>query len=192
VTQFKSVRQLKIRGTQVTHCFSYFPNVIHLKLENYFQLPNQSIVDTLQQVLPLNQLKTISITDVNFPFYELLNILRLTPNIHSIELKRLILFPSSTFQSFVQVKSLTSDQICTLDIFKLILQTFPNLNFIKIGIHLQELKAILDHILAQTDHQLRSVCLSDLPKRCTKELKDYPMIKRFLFKLINRQLYLWW
>lgn len=183
---------MKIRGTQVNNSPYYFPNITQLKLENYFQIPNRSIVETLLQLLPLNQLEKLSISDVNFPFYELMNILQLTQRLHTIELKRLVLFPSPTFQTMSQIKSFDLDQTCPFDIFKLFLQIFPNLEYLKIGIVTGDLTNIIEYLFSKTNHRLRSVCLSEVPQRCVKELKKHYLIKSYSFKLINRQLYLWW
>ncbi|CAF3301822.1 unnamed protein product, partial [Rotaria sp. Silwood2] len=60
---------------------NYFPNITHWTIKHYFQTSEDSIITTLNCIIPLAQLKKYAIESLNFPFEEIIELLRFTSNL---------------------------------------------------------------------------------------------------------------
>ncbi|CAF4043935.1 unnamed protein product, partial [Rotaria sp. Silwood1] len=82
-----SVQHLSIYSKQIINIYlNYFPNVTHLTINHYFQTSDKSIITTLNRMIPLAQLKKLTIESYNFPFEEIIELLRFTPNLYALKL----------------------------------------------------------------------------------------------------------
>ncbi|CAF3885666.1 unnamed protein product [Rotaria sp. Silwood1] len=86
-TNFNLVQHLSIYSKQIINIYlNYFPNVTHLTINHYFQTSDKSIITTLNRMIPLAQLKKLTIESYNFPFEEIIELLRFTPNLYALKL----------------------------------------------------------------------------------------------------------
>ncbi|CAF4395162.1 unnamed protein product, partial [Rotaria sp. Silwood2] len=85
-----SVQHVSIYSRQITNIYlNYFPNVTQLTIKHYFQTSDDSIITTLNHMIPLVQLKKLTIGSYNFPFEEIIKLLRFTPNLYALKLNLL-------------------------------------------------------------------------------------------------------
>jgi hypothetical protein len=155
-------------------------------------------------------LKILYIPEYNFPFEQLIHLLHSMPKLHTLKLDFLLLFQvnfeileqNQIFQSVMktnQIKHFYLNQTCTLDILKFIIKLCPQLEYLQIGMVTRQISEILQYLFPKFNHrihQLRSLCFTQTPKRCLKELNTFiqsnHLLENYSIKLINRQLYLWW
>ncbi|CAF4854808.1 unnamed protein product [Rotaria sp. Silwood2] len=78
-----SVEHLSIKSRQIQNIYlNYFPNVTQLSIKHYFQTSDDSIIKTLNRMIPLVQLKKLTIESYDFPFEEVIELLCYTPNLY--------------------------------------------------------------------------------------------------------------
>ncbi|CAF5084069.1 unnamed protein product [Rotaria sp. Silwood1] len=90
-------------------------------------------------------------------------------------------------------------QCCSLNEIQLIVNLFPQLDYLKTRMNRKEIRQITKYLLSKTNDKTQHLfflCISQIPKVCLKELniliKSENLLDNYLIKFINRDLYLWW
>ncbi|CAF5218328.1 unnamed protein product, partial [Rotaria magnacalcarata] len=91
-----------------------FPNVNELATEEHFNIPDNSISTTLSYILSLKQLNKLTIKRVNFTFEQIINLIRLTPNLPVLKLDLLSFKGIQQNENFEYVSN--TNKINTLEI----------------------------------------------------------------------------
>ncbi|CAF3635086.1 unnamed protein product [Rotaria sp. Silwood1] len=206
-----SVKHVHICSKQArNNCVNYFPNVIELTIKHFFQTSDHSISITLNRMIPLKQLTKLVIESYDFPFEEIVKLLYFTPNLHTLKLDLLPLYKTNlkVFQQneifqYVSnrnhIRNLDLRHWCTLKHFRLIMNLFSQVEYLKTGIERKEIQKIIEFLFSKTNnktHHLFFLCISPTPKICLQELKDLiqseNLLDHYSIKYIKRNLYLWW
>jgi hypothetical protein len=174
---FNSVKHILIGGKQLTNnSIHYFPNVDQLSIISYLKTSNHSVWNNLNRILPLKQLTKLVIHNIDLPFEELIELLRLTPNLHTIkyhskffnkvDLK--LIEQSDTFQYVStrnNVKKLNiHDEDCTLENFQILINFFLKLEYLKIGMSESQVKQFAHFLPAKTNDKIHPLCLLRIPR----------------------------
>ncbi|CAF3944046.1 unnamed protein product, partial [Rotaria sp. Silwood1] len=92
-TSKDSVQHVYIHNTNaMEQCLSYFPNAIELTLSETFHVPRDSIVISLNRIIPLRQLTKLTFDYHHFPFEQVIELLHFTPNVHTLKLDSILLY----------------------------------------------------------------------------------------------------
>ena len=206
-----SVKHVLIDCKQATNrSMKYFPNAIELTIKQYFQTVNGSIPKTLNCIMPLQKLTKLVIECYNFPFEQIIKLIRFTPNLHTLkfssislrEINTELIEQGQTFQyvsNTNRIKSLDLHHECTLEKIQLIVNLFPNLEYLKIGMKREEVHQLVQFLLSKNNLKTRHLfylCISEIAKRFLKELnvliKSKHLLEDYYIKFVNRDLHLWW
>ncbi|CAF5028218.1 unnamed protein product, partial [Rotaria sp. Silwood1] len=208
---FNSVQHLSIHSRQITNIYlNYFSNVTQLTIKHYFKTSDDSIITTLNRMIPLVQLTELAIESYNFPFDEIIKLLRFTPNLYVLkldllsmkEIKSNFIEQSENFQyvsKINKIKNLIIREWCSLNQIQLIVNLFPQLEYLKTSMNRKEINQIIRYLLSKTNNKTQHLfflCISKTPKICLKELniliKSENLLNDYFMKFINRDLYVWW
>jgi hypothetical protein len=189
---------------------NYFPNATELTIRYSFFLPSdRSFITNLYRIVPLAQITKLVITLYSSPFEQMIELIRLTPSLHTLKLgvesldetSSKLIKQSDLFQYVSKTNQITNLELTwlTLENIQLFLDLFPQLEYLKIGINKKEIQQIIRLLFSKTNNQpqhLVFLCISQIPKRCLRELniliKSEHLLDDYFIKFINRNLYLWW
>ena len=206
-----SVKHVYICSKRATDNYvNYFPNAVELTIKHYFETPDVSIAATLNRMIPLEQLTKLVIECYHFPFGQMIKLIRFIPNLHSLKLGFLSF--NELYSNFIhkteifqyvsntnKIKNLELRDWCTLEKIQVIVNLFPQVEYLKTGIYRKEIEQIIRFLLLKTNTKTRHLfflCLSNIPKVCLRELnvliKRENLLDDYFIKFVNRDLYLWW
>ncbi|CAF1573541.1 unnamed protein product [Rotaria sp. Silwood1] len=189
---------------------SYFPNVNQLTIKHHFETSNDSISKSLRRMIPLKQLTKLVIECYKFTFTEIIQLLRFTPNLYALKLDYLpfgdinlnVIKQNKVFQYVSnrnKIKILDFRVWCSFDEIQLVVNLFPRLEYLKIGLNRKEIQSIVRFLLSKPNNKTQNLfflCILQIPKICLKELsiliKSENLLNDYCSKFINRDLYLWW
>ncbi|CAF2917603.1 unnamed protein product [Rotaria sp. Silwood2] len=189
---------------------SYFPNANQLTIKYHFETSNDSVPKPLRRMIPLKQLTKLVIECYKFSFAEIIQLLRFTPNLYALKLDYLpfsginlnVIKQNEVFQYVSnrnKIKILDFRVWYSLNEIQLVVNLFPRLEYLKIGLNRKEIQSIVRFLLSKTNVKTQYVfflCVLRIPKICLKELnvliKSENLLNDYCSKFINRDLYLWW
>jgi hypothetical protein len=161
-------------------------------------------------MMPLEQLTKLVIECHSFPFGQIVQLIRFMPNLHTLKLNFLSfndpysrLISTTDIFHYVsktnKIQNLELHDWCSLEKIQLIVNLFPQVEYLKTGINRKEIQQIIRFLLLKTKNQtshLVFLCISHIPKICLRELnrliKFENLLDEYFIKFINRHLYLWW
>ncbi len=210
-THLNSVKHVYIRNKHMTDNFvNYFPNATELTIRFRFFIPSDSIfITNLYRIVPLVQITKLVITLFNFPFEQMIELIRLTPVLHTLKLEAVsvneisskLIRESDLFQYVSKTNQIKNFELNWLRLanIQLFVDLFPQLESLKIRIDKKEIQQIIRFLFSKTNNQPRHLvflCILQIPKRCLQELnmliKSEHLLDNYFIKFINRNLYLWW
>ncbi|CAF1341864.1 unnamed protein product [Rotaria sordida] len=210
-TNFKTVKHVLIDSKRVTNNQgNYFPNTTQLTITNNFETLDDLFPIILNRIIPVKNLTKIVIESFSFPLEQIINLIRFTPNLHTLKfyliflkkIKTNIIEQSQIFQYISKtnkIKYLDLHDDCSLERIQLIMKLFPKLESMKIGMKKKETNEIARFILSNNNIQtgpLTFLCMSQVPRRCLKEIniliKSENLVNDYCIKYFDRDLYLWW
>ncbi|CAF1467435.1 unnamed protein product, partial [Rotaria sp. Silwood1] len=171
-----SVKHLYIASEEIGHnCVNYFPNVKTLSIKNTFSKPIDSTIATLQCMIPLMQLTKLIIECFIFPIKNIINLLYLTPNIHTLSLNSLLLNDmnkNSKKQNEIlqyiskknKIQKLVLNWRRSLSNIQFVVDLFPRLKYLKVEMDRKEIKQIIQFLLSKTHNKTRNLCIFKVPK----------------------------
>ncbi len=212
VKNFNSVKHIRIGGKQLTNnSIHYFPNVNELTIISYFEPSNHSIRNNLNRIIPLKQLTKLFIDYDGFPFQQLIELLRSTPNLHTIEydspffnevdLKLIQQTDSFQYVSTTnKVKKLDIYQErCTLEKFQILMNLFLQLEYLRIEMTKNEVEQCLHFLPSKINNKIHPLCHLCIFRSPKPSISDFNGLMRsedlhdgFLIKAFDCKLYLWW
>ncbi|CAF4864782.1 unnamed protein product, partial [Rotaria sp. Silwood2] len=136
----------------------YFPNVNQLTIKHHFETSDDSIPTTLHRMIPLKQLTKLVIECYKFSFVEIFQLLRLTPNLYAFKLDHVsfsdinlnVIKQNEVFQYVSKrnkIKILDFCVWCSLNEIQLVMNLFPQLEYLKIGMNRKEIQSIIRFLL---------------------------------------------
>ncbi|CAF1167124.1 unnamed protein product [Rotaria magnacalcarata] len=208
---FNSVEHLHIASEEIVgDCLNYFPNVNELSIENKFTTSGDSIIATLRRMISLRQLTKLVIQSHLFPIKDIINLLLLTPNVHTLSLNLYILdyfnINSNRQKKICQyvskknkIQNLILNQRCSLTEIQFIVYLLPRLKCLKAQMERKEIGQIIRFLLSKTHNRTRNLfylCILEVPKVCLTETKvlieSKNLLNDYSIKYIDRDLHLWW
>ncbi|CAF3709690.1 unnamed protein product [Rotaria socialis] len=208
---FNSVKHLRIASEEIVNdCLNYFPNVNELSIENKFTTSGDSIIATLRRMISLRQLTKLVIESHLFPMKDIINLLLLTPNVHTLTLNLYILdyfnINSNRQKKICQyvskknkIQNLILNQKCSLTEIQFIVYLLPRLKCLKAQMERKEIGQIIRFLLSKTHNRTRNLfylCILEVPKVCLTETKvlieSKNLLNDYSIKYIDRDLHLWW
>ncbi|CAF4940100.1 unnamed protein product [Rotaria sp. Silwood1] len=125
-----------------------FRNATKLTLFDTFDKPRNSIVRSLNRIMPLKQLSTLSIDCHHFPFDQIDELLYSTPNVHTLKLHSILLYRidsvSMQQKQIFQLVSITNivknviiAKESTVEKIQLLVALFPRLEYLTINLYTQ-------------------------------------------------------
>ncbi|CAF3977440.1 unnamed protein product [Rotaria sp. Silwood1] len=210
-TSKDSVQHVYIHNTNaMEQCLSYFPNAIELTLSETFHVPRDSIVISLNRIIPLRQLTKLTFDYHHFPFEQVIELLHFTPNVHTLKLDSILLYQRSSFlieqneifQKVSKMNTITSVTIgneTTLEEIQLVVALFPRLKCLTINLDKEDLKTIARFLLSKPNNNtdyLSTLCVSKQQRGLFTILvtliESEKLLDDYTIKVINQKLYLWW
>ncbi|CAF1667454.1 unnamed protein product [Rotaria magnacalcarata] len=205
------VEHLHIASEEIVgDCLNYFPNVNELSIENKFTTSGDSIIATLRRMISLRQLTKLVIQSHLFPIKDIINLLLLTPNVHTLSLNLYILdyfnINSNRQKKICQyvskknkIQNLILNQRCSLTEIQFIVYLLPRLKCLKAQMERKEIGQIIRFLLSKTHNRTRNLfylCILEVPKVCLTETKvlieSKNLLNDYSIKYIDRDLHLWW
>ncbi|CAF1342622.1 unnamed protein product [Rotaria sp. Silwood1] len=195
---------------QITNnCLNYFPNATEVTFKYSFNAFENSISMALNHILPLIKLTKLTIEYCSFPFEQLLQLLSFTPNLNILKFQS-ISFNQSNFmliqqnETFIyvskmnQVKSLDVRESCTLECVEMIMNLFPQIEYIKTGLNKKEIEPIGRFLFSKINKKISKLlflCISYTPKIYLKKLKTFIKLENLLddyfIDLVDYNLCIW-
>ncbi|CAF1484379.1 unnamed protein product [Rotaria sordida] len=158
------------------NCIKYFPNATQLTIKYYFNISDDSNSIIFNRIIPVKQITKLTIDCYYFSFQQLINLLHFLPNIHILKWNFINYNENNllndTFEYVSKtnkIKNLDIKSLCTLDLIEIIVNLFPKLEYLKIGINRKEIKHITRYILSKSNNKicyLFLLCITEIPKIC--------------------------
>jgi hypothetical protein len=190
-------------------CENFFPNVTSLTFDHYFNAPYHSFTTDLIRIIPLIKVHTLDISCHGICLTQMLEILRLTPNVHTLTYRwippsyadcRLI----QQSELFINVRNSNKIKTLNLNGTKYGLETatchlslYPYLQKLKILIDRKDVNTFVQNLLLTKSHMnLFHLCVAGLPKICLSELKrlfkQEKFLNNYLIQYANRNIFILW
>ncbi|CAF1017781.1 unnamed protein product [Rotaria sp. Silwood1] len=208
---FKSVKHLYIEHKTKSNCRNYFSNVNQLTIGYDVEiLDDNSFITNLKCMIPLKQLTKLVINIRHFPFEEIIKLLCLTPNLHTIKFDEYSLQEiNSNFTKYNillqdilkknKIENLVLTGRCSLNQIRFIIYVFSKLKYLKIQITGTKISSIIQYLLSKTHNQAQHLfylCISCTEEVYLEKIKDLIKLKNLLdnysIEYINYSLHLWW
>ena len=135
--------------------------------------------------LPLTQITDLNIKDYQISF----NQLSFFPNLQSLTLSSLPLIQKKLFRKNLITKLIIENDLCELQHIHFLLNHFPHLQFLEIGIHENQYKEILQLIFSKSTH-LFSLFLLNINSELTEKIKI--LFNHYTIERIQGGVYIWW
>ncbi|CAF4495990.1 unnamed protein product [Rotaria sp. Silwood2] len=208
---FKSVKHLYIAPKTNSICRKYLSNVNRLIIGYDVEiLDDNSFITNLKCMIPLKQLTKLVINIRCFPFEEIIKLLCLTPNLHTLQFHEYSLQEiNSNFTKYNillqdilkknKIENLVLTGRCSLNQIRFIIYVFSKLKYLKIEINSTKISSIIQYLLSKTHNQAQHLfylCISCFEEVYLEETKDLIKLKNLLdnysIEYINYSLHLWW
>jgi hypothetical protein len=203
-----TVHHLYIRNSKaVDQFFGFFPNVTELTLLKSFVALDNPVVTSLNVIISLKQLTKLTLDYHRLPIEQVIKLLHVTPNIHTLKFDFLPIYPvnskpSELFQIVSTTNTVTNITISresTLENIQLLVALFPRLEYLTINLYKENLQSIARFLLSKSNENTRHLsllCISKQRNDMMEELKSLleseNLLDDYTLKVINRKLYLWW
>ncbi|CAF2646192.1 unnamed protein product [Rotaria sp. Silwood2] len=208
---FNSVKHLYIASEEIDdNCVNYFPNVNELSIKNKFKTSGDAIIAILHRMIPLRQLTKLVIESHLFSMEDIINLLRFTPNVHTLSLNLYILddfnINSNKQKEICQyifkknkIQNLILNLSCSLIEIQFIMSLFPRLKYLKAQMERKEIGQIIRFLLTKAHNNTRNLCylcILEVAKVCLQEIKvlikSENLLNDYSIKYINHDIHLWW
>ncbi|CAF3834939.1 unnamed protein product [Rotaria sp. Silwood1] len=211
------VQFIKIQEQEeIINCRYYFPNAIELTLSYSYEKKNQNILLTsFNNIIPLKQLTKLVIHICPDRFVEIIELLLLSPNIHTFEIHCVSLKysdlisieNSETFQLLSKTNNIKEIIImldCTLEITKFFVNLCLRLQYLTMKIsNNNNLQLVLSFLFSKNNyitHNLFLLCIKSMSNTEFDILENFIVLQElfdvYLTKTkVNRyynDVYLWW
>ncbi|CAF1229849.1 unnamed protein product [Rotaria sp. Silwood1] len=206
-----SVDHVNIHGEKATkNCLSYFSKAMKLTLSHSFAESRIWLGLILNHIVPLKQLTTLIIDCGDFRFEQLINVLRFTPNIHTLTLNcqsitqtdsKLIQQgePFRLTSNANRIINVTIKENYSSESIKLLVVLCPRIQHLTIDTYSLDLESIMRFILSETKTSIRDLCsictkntailMDEILKRLIDSEELFP---NYLIDLVATDLYIWW
>lgn len=207
-TNIKSIQQLYIHSTNAIKQFTgYFPNVTEVTFSEYCNPSHDSFAISLNRIIPIRQLTQLTVECQYFSFENLLELLSLTSNMHTLKLNSIQFYEKIDYVSVQQsetfllvskrniVTNVTIEQECTLHQIQLFTNLFLRVEYLTLNLSKENSQLILRYLLSKTSNGIRYLSLLCIliptSTDIARELKNVLPSSENLFDDYNGKWYLW-
>jgi hypothetical protein len=170
-----SVHHVHIHSTNAMNQYvGEFANATELALGDTFNIPRESIATSLHRIIPLKQLSKLNVNCHRFPFEQVIELLHVTPNIHTLKLDSILLYRTDSVSiqqndifrlvsNTNTIINVTIDKESTLDKIQLLVALFPRLQYLTINLYEKDWESIARFLLLKLNDNTRhlsSLCVS--------------------------------
>ena len=206
----KSVDHVYIQDEKgLINCKNYFPNTTKLTFDGDFYIIYNSLSTILTRIIPLQRLRKLVINCPSFSFIKLIELLSLTPNVHTLILPCVICYRdgymsierSKAFRLVSKnnmITNVTLESNCTLENVRMLITLCPRLECLTIKTHVENLQSTIRFLLERNYQNSRHLCTlcfltatNALYKKLERLIKSEKLLNDFMLKLIGSKLYLW-
>ncbi|CAF1090391.1 unnamed protein product [Adineta steineri] len=210
-TNIDCVRSIEIRLENVIdNCATYFPNMTELKISS-MNINQNEIFNSLQYILPLQQLTTLLINDPKCNLEKIIELLRYLPKLSSLTIQHILIHENDlvciqqneVYQLILtrnNIKNLIINVKCGFEEIKLFVNLCPQLQRLMINTFTNCIESILRFLLLKrnTGH-LSSLCLKNVSEDEIEKLNTFivseKLVDNYSWKIVNvvlNDMYLWW
>ncbi|CAF1475450.1 unnamed protein product, partial [Rotaria sp. Silwood1] len=205
-----SIEHLHIGSDLEFNCRRYFSSVNRLTIENHSKISDgDSFITNLNHMVSLKQLTKLVIRTFDFTFEHIIKLLRLTPNLCTLDFSEppLWTIDSNVIQQNVPFQyTLTENKIenlvvhgkCSLNQIQFLVNIFSKLKYLKTDIKETEIRSIIRYLLSKTHNKtqyLVYLCISTAQKNWLEEVDDLikldNLLSNYSIKYIWNDLHLW-
>ncbi|CAF3154433.1 unnamed protein product [Rotaria sp. Silwood2] len=205
------VKLVDIQGEQaMMSCINYFSNATELTLSDSFYGSRIWLGIILNRIILLKQLTKLVIDCNDFRFEQVIKLLRLTPNVHTLILDcqsinhtdSISIEHTDTFRFVSNTNTITNATIkstYSMKNIKLFVALCPRLQHLTIDINRMEPKPTIEFLLSRNNSNTRhlfSLCIKHRSKSQINKLKTLikseKILDDYLIKQISLELYIWW
>jgi hypothetical protein len=179
-------------------------------LSEYCDASHDSLATSLNRIIPVRQLTQLIIDCQRFSFEHLVELLSLTPNMHTLKFDSIQFYGTDSVsiqqnETFIlasktnTVTNVTVEQECTLDKIQLLTTLFSRVEYLTINLSKENSEPILRFLLSKTSNGTRYLSLLCISKPCkglVEQLKiliqSENLLDDYTIKMINGKWYLWW
>jgi hypothetical protein len=168
-----------------------FPRVTKLTLKDTNIEGDSSFISDMNSIVPLTQLTDLVVKENQIS----LNQLRLFSNLQSLTVSNLLPLRTKTFRHNKILKLVIDDDVCDLKHIRFLLQSFPYLQSLEIGIHETQFEDILRFLFSKSINLFSLFLLninSILFEQISIFIQNENLIKNYTIERIDGGLYLWW
>ncbi|CAF1218779.1 unnamed protein product [Rotaria sordida] len=206
-----SIEHLHIRNDLKSNCRRYFSSVNRLTIDHLCEISDgDSFITNLNHMVSLKQLTKLVIITFGFTFEHIIKLLRLTPNLHTLEFGESPMWAidSNVIQQNVPFQyTLTENKIenlvvhgkCSLNRIQFVVYIFSKLKYLKTDITETEIQPIIRYLLSKIHNRTQHLfylCISHSQKNWLKEVDDLikldNLLNNYSIKYIWGDLHLWW
>jgi hypothetical protein len=193
------------------NCLKYFPNATQLTFcKNCIDGYDEHLIDSLRRTIPLIRLTTLNMNNIYSELGILINILQLTPNIHTLTWVHIHDSPkdllsiqdSETFRLVSkqnQIKNIIIKHDYTKKMMEVLINLCPRVQYISFGYSRRSLDATVYYLLSEikeaTSH-LFSLCIFSASPKWIGEweelIKSREVFDDYSTKAIDGKYYIWW
>ncbi|CAF0713287.1 unnamed protein product [Adineta steineri] len=156
------------------NCSKYFPKITELTLHDKAIIERKSyLMDELRRIFPLVQLTKLTMNNIFYEFYIFINLLQLTPNLHTVTWisiedtpKDLLSLQESKAYQIVskqnQVKTIIIQSNYTKKMMEVLIHLRPRVQYISLGLSDLSLDATVHYLLSKINDatlHLFSLCI---------------------------------
>jgi hypothetical protein len=199
----------------IQQCASAFPKVTKLTLVKKFNGRRDLIAMYLNRIIPLRQLTQLNLNCRGFPLQQIIKLLQLTPNVHTLKLDSILLYDTTStlieqneiFRIVSNTNIVTNVTIVEeskSDKIQLLVALFPRLEHLKINLYDENFESIARFLLSNANSNtwhLSSLCIPEdryasmsnsFMKKLRILIESEKLLDDYTLKTINREVYLWW
>jgi hypothetical protein len=210
-TNLNSVKHVLTWSKQVTDSsVNYFPHATELTIKYYFDTPDDSIITSLNRIVPLQQLTVLDIECPYFSWEQIVEVIHCTPNLHTFKFQSprfdenslKLIQQSEMFQYVSKTNKINNLELhlwCNLEEIPFILNLLPQLQYLKTRILRKQIGEMIKYLLTNRYTEARHLfflCITQTPKVCLREVKmlieSEKLLDDYFIKIIFHDLYLWW
>jgi hypothetical protein len=206
-----SVCTVIIQNENELFCGKSFPNVTELTLPRYYSHYSKWFAsDDFHRMIPLSHLTKLSIDTKHVKLHHVLDILFHMPNIYTLICtsvkslaKQILSLEESEIFRLVsnqnKIQNITITNHYSLKTIKLLINLFPRLQHLTIGISRPSLEPTIRFLLSENNEtpcHVSSLCILGVYPIQTEKLKTIVESKKRLddysITTVNNKFYLWW
>jgi len=197
-TSYNSVKHVLIGSTKANkNPTNYFPNATELTIKTCLETYDQDLPEVLNRIVPLHQLTILTIKKFDLHLDKFIDLLCYTPNLKIFNTDSLHIdcidtdaIKTTGAYKFAlrtnKIKKLAIVHNCTSDLIPVIVNLFPQIEDLKLGLEVNEFQPVVEHLFLNKHYIpcLVFICLTEVSEICFKQLMAMILEKKEFYSTI--------